>query len=243
MAAHSLRENVFERVFQTRPWGQYPGEDVVRFVARHFFSTPDRSQVRLLEVGSGTGANLWFMAREGFSVHGIDAAPTGVAKSCERLDREVPGWRERGGQVQVGDFAQLPYPDGTFDAVLDVAAVCYAPWASARAVYAELARVTKPGGRLFSRTFAQGCWGEGTGCELAPHFWACTEGPLANLGGTRFTSPDDVSALCQGWGVERIGLEARRDSVEQPCVQQLIIQAVKLNENRVLSNTDGHNKL
>lgn len=228
----TLPSALWEDVFQTRPWGQYPGEDVVRFVARHFFAAPDRAQVRLLEVGSGTGANLWFMAREGFCVHGIDVAPTGVAKTCERLDREVHNWRERGGQVQVGDFAQLPYPDGTFDAVLDVAAVCYAPWDAARAVYAELARVTKPGGRLFSRTFAQGCWGEGTGRELAPHFWACTEGPLANLGGTRFTAPAEVDALCQGWAVERIGFEQRRDTAAQPSVQQLVIQAVKMIKTR-----------
>ena len=57
---------IWETVYQSRAWGQYPGEDVIRFVKGHFSQVSDRAQVRLLEVGSGAGANLWFMAREGF---------------------------------------------------------------------------------------------------------------------------------------------------------------------------------
>src|SRR5512139_3320466 len=156
---------VWESVYQTRAWGQYPGEDVIRFVKGNFASAPDRAQVRLLEVGSGAGANLWFMAREGFCVHGIEGSETAVRLTQERLDRECPQWRSAGGQVRVGDFVPLPYPDGYFDAVLDVVAVCYAGFDDARKAYGELARVTRSGGKLFSRTFARGCWGEGTGTQ------------------------------------------------------------------------------
>jgi tRNA G46 methylase TrmB len=49
-------------------WGKYPPEHVIRFVARNFYRVPDRKYVHLLEVGCGPGANVWFMAREGFAV-------------------------------------------------------------------------------------------------------------------------------------------------------------------------------
>jgi SAM-dependent methyltransferase len=195
---------VWESVYQTRPWGQYPGEDVIRFVKGNFSGAADRARVRLLEVGSGAGANLWFMAREGFCVHGIEGSETAVRLTQERLDRECPAWRQAGGEVRTGDMARLPYPDGFFDAVLDVVAVCYSGFDDARQVYAELARVTKPGGRLFSRTFARGCWGEGTGEHAGPDMWVCAEGHLKGFGATRFTDASQVPALLEGWTVERV---------------------------------------
>ncbi|KQI09009.1 hypothetical protein K777_09955, partial [Campylobacter coli CVM 41970] len=33
----------------------------------------DRSKINILELGFGTGANLWFCAKEGFSVSGIES--------------------------------------------------------------------------------------------------------------------------------------------------------------------------
>jgi SAM-dependent methyltransferase len=195
---------VWEDIYRSRPWGQYPGEDVIRFVAGNFYGAPDRSAVRLLEVGSGTGANLWFMAREGFCVHGIDGSETGVELSRQRLDRECPGWRSAGGQVLAGDMASLPYPDAFFDGALDVVAVCYSSFADARRIYAELARVVKPGGKLFLRTFERGCWGEGTGTLVDRNMWSCSEGHLAGFGPTRFTGEEELAELLPHWTIDRV---------------------------------------
>ncbi|GAC1600255.1 MAG: hypothetical protein NVS3B2_02280 [Ramlibacter sp.] len=195
---------IWEDVYRARPWGKYPGEDVIRFVAANFYEAADRATVRLLEVGSGTGANLWFMAREGFCVHGVEGSATGAKLACERLDRECPAWRARGGQVLVADIASLPYPDAHFDGALDIVAICYSGFDAARAIYAELARVVRPAGKLFVRTFEQGCWGEGTGNPVGPGMWACGEGPLAGFGPTRFTSRQQVAALLPDWRIDRI---------------------------------------
>ncbi len=195
--------SVWETIYRSRAWGRYPGEDVVRFLMRLHGAAADRGQVRLLEVGCGSGANVWFMAREGFAVHGIDGSETAVRLCNERLDAECPGWRSRG-EVRTGDFASLPYPDGHFDAVIDVAAICCTGWEESQAAYAELARVTKPGGRLFSRTFARGCWGEGTGTPAGRDRWECAEGPLAGCGAIRFTAAEEVPTLLRGWRLERL---------------------------------------
>ena len=195
---------VWEDVYRSRPWGQYPGEDVIRFVAGNFFNVSDRAAVRLLDVGSGAGANLWFLAREGFSAYGIDGSETAVRLARERLDRECPGWRRGDAGVLAGDIAQMPYPDGYFDGALDVVAGCYSDFDAACRIYSELARVVRHGGKLFVRTFARDCWGDGTGSRVATDMWTCSEGPLAGLGATRFTAPDDVPQLLAGWQVDRI---------------------------------------
>ena len=83
---------VWETVFTTQAWGKYPGEDLIRFVARNFYKAPNRINVELLEVGFGTGANLWFIAREGFTVHGVEGSPSALNMAIERLNREVPDW-------------------------------------------------------------------------------------------------------------------------------------------------------
>jgi SAM-dependent methyltransferase len=218
---------VWEAVYRSRPWGQYPGEDVIRFVKGNFSPASDRAQVRLLEVGSGVGANLWFMAREGFCAHGIDGSETAVRLTRERLDRECPDWRRAGGGVEVGDMAHLPYPDAFFDGVLDVVAVCYSSFDEAIQTYRELSRVTKPGGRLFSRTFARGCWGEGSGTQVGPAMWLCGEGPLAGFGATRFTDEADVARLFEGWRIERIERASLTQDNRQHEIRHLLVYGTK----------------
>jgi SAM-dependent methyltransferase len=218
---------IWETVYQTRAWGQYPGEDVIRFIKGYFSRASDRAQVRLLEVGSGAGANLWFMAREGFTAHGVEASETAVRLTCERLDRECPDWRRAGGHVRAGDMARLPYPDGYFDAVLDVVALCYSSFDEARDNYAELARVTKPGGRLFSRTFARGCWGDGTGAQVGRDMWLCGEGHLKGFGATRFTGEADVPALLAGWTVDRIERSSLTEEDRKHEIRHLLIYGSK----------------
>jgi 2-polyprenyl-3-methyl-5-hydroxy-6-metoxy-1,4-benzoquinol methylase len=80
---------VWEQIFASRPWGKYPPEHAVRFVDRNFYRIPDRANTRLLEIGCGPGANIWFMAREGFGVSGIDGSRTAIKLAGERLAVEV----------------------------------------------------------------------------------------------------------------------------------------------------------
>lgn len=210
---------VWEKVFREQVWGRYPGEELIRFVARNFFSVQERSAVRILEAGCGPGANLWFLAREGFSFAGIDGSATAIAKAEKRLDEECPGWRSRG-ELKVGDIGNLPFGNAVFDAVIDNEAVCCNPWEASRAIYAEMARVTKPEGKLFSRIFADGTWGEGTGQPAGRHAWHCDEGPMAGKGFTRFTTLEEIPDLISGFDVRSIELltwtlEARDKTIRE----------------------------
>lgn len=183
---------VWEEIFRSRAWGRYPQEDVVRFVARAFYNVPDRSTVRILEIGCGPGSGAsWFVAREGFRVAGIDASATAIEKSRSRFAAEGLT-----GEFVQGDVAALPWPDGTFDAVLDVVCLACNTEAETRTILREVHRVLVPGGRHFSLTPKAGCWGDGTGRRLdSTTVDAVAEGPFAGLGKTRFATAASLESL------------------------------------------------
>jgi SAM-dependent methyltransferase len=72
-----------------------------------------RPDMRVLEIGCGVGRMLQFLAVLFDEAHGVDVAPTMVAKAREQL-RHVPR-----AQVHLGDGRTLAgLPDGWFDLVL-----------------------------------------------------------------------------------------------------------------------------
>src|SRR5262245_17194928 len=100
-----MYDAVWERIFSSGPWGKYPGEDLIRFVARESAGVADRQSLKALELGCGPGANLWFLANEGIPFDAIDGSPSAVSQATARLTREKPGWK---GRIVVGNFCRLP---------------------------------------------------------------------------------------------------------------------------------------
>lgn len=220
---------VWEKIFSSQPWGKYPGEDLIRFIARNYYGATDRAAVRILEVGSGTGANLWFIAREGFAAFGAEGSETAVEIARRRLDEECPGWNAapRHGAIVKADIVALPWPDGFFDAVLDSEAVyCNAFEASCR-IYREMHRVTRPGGRLFVRTFATGTWGDGVGRELDARRYLAEVGPMAGKGPSRFTSSDELPRLLSPWRITETELVTRSVDGQREQIREWIVHGVK----------------
>jgi SAM-dependent methyltransferase len=221
---------IWERVFSSQAWGKYPGEDLIRFVARNFYGVEDRARVKILEVGSGTGANLWFMAREGFSVHGIDGSPAANKIARERIDAECPGWRDppRNGSLRDGDILALPWPDASFNAVIDSEAVYCNDFDESRQIYREMHRVSRPGGRIFVRTFATGTWGDGTGEQLGPRRFIADVGPLAGKGKSRLTAGNEIEVLLAPWKIVQVEIVSRSVEHQQHTILEWIIEGIKI---------------
>jgi len=95
----------------------------------------------VLDVASGSGNAAIPAALAGARVTGLDLAPSLIEIARERS-------LEAGVEVEwvVGDAEALPFPDESFDAVLSVVGVQFAP--RHQVVADELARVTRPGGRI-----------------------------------------------------------------------------------------------
>jgi SAM-dependent methyltransferase len=100
----------------------------------------------LLYVACGTGAVAELAAASGAEVVGIDFAPALIEQAKARAS-------ERGLEIdyRVGDAEALNVDDASFDLVASTCGVMFAP--DHAAVGRELARVTRPGGRI-----ALVCW-------------------------------------------------------------------------------------
>ncbi|WP_169084605.1 class I SAM-dependent methyltransferase [Paenibacillus sp. PL91] len=212
-------DQTWEEIFKSQEWGKYPSEDLIRFIARNFYGTASRKEIKVLEVGCGTGANLWYVAREGFSVYGIDGSMTAIEKAKKRLNSEVLDWT---GELIVGDIVKLPYDDDMFDAVIDVEAISCNSFGNSELIYNEIFRVLKKGGKLFSRTFATSCWGDQTGEEVSYNTRIPTQGPLSGKGTVRFTSKEDISKLLSKFEITELEILERTYDLEQRIIEWLI---------------------
>ena len=97
---------------------------------------------RLLDVGCGSGQSAIPAARLGQRVTGIDIAENLIEHARKRAARE-----HLQAQFDVGDAEDLPYQTASFDVVITMIGAMFAPRPDK--VSAELARVIRPGGRLY----------------------------------------------------------------------------------------------
>jgi cyclopropane fatty-acyl-phospholipid synthase-like methyltransferase len=111
-----------------------------------------RAGERLLDAGCGTGETAVYLADTyGAHVTGITISQFEVNKANERA--AAAGMSDLV-SFELGDYTELSYPDGTFDAVLALESLQNA--LDLPTVLAELYRVLRPGGRL---TFSDFCLG------------------------------------------------------------------------------------
>ena len=165
------------------------------------------------------------MAREGFTVYGIDSSKTAISQAEEHLNRECPGWS---GELGIGDIIVLPFNDEFFDAVVDFEAISCNSCDDAKFIYGVLARVTKIGGKLFSQTFATGCWGDRTGKKVGHNAWFVSEGTLLNKGYARFTDYNDINELTSGFSITEAELVTRTMNGMRHEVKEWIIIGRKM---------------
>lgn len=103
---------------------------------------------RVLEIGFGTGTCLRDFARQvgplGLAC-GIDLSP-GMARAAQKTLRQAG--LERRAALHLGDAAALPYPSGTFDALLMAFTLELFDTSEILPVLAECRRVLKRPGRL-----------------------------------------------------------------------------------------------
>lgn len=135
---------------------KYPDTAVVRFVARNFYSEPDRSKVHFLDIGSGRHApHTRYLEGEGFTVTSVDFSQNSLAhihqdiRSVDSFDAE------------------------SFDCILDFNTLCHVE----DPPFAKIKTWLKPGGYFFSVTPRDDTWRghlEGKGyCRCPTLFEVC----------------------------------------------------------------------
>jgi SAM-dependent methyltransferase len=110
------------------------GEDLCRAI-------DPRPGQRVLDVACGSGTAALVAARRYCDVTGIDYVPELIDRARRRA--EAGGLQAR---FEVADAQDLPFPDNSFDVVLSVYGVQFAPDQEKAA--SEMMRVIRPGGRI-----------------------------------------------------------------------------------------------
>lgn len=124
-------------------------------------SATDLAGQAVLEVGSGRGGGASFVARHHrpAKITGVDFSPQAVAL-CRQRHAGVANLA-----FLVGDAEHLPFPDASFDAVLNVeSSHCYGHIGR---FFAEAARVLRPGGHFLYADFRPDAEGPAWSAALA----------------------------------------------------------------------------
>lgn len=108
------------------------------------FAGRDQRQLRLIDIGCGTGRFLDFVkqAWPRLPVDGIDMSEAYVGHARCHLKR----WSRA--RLFVAKAEAIPAPEGSYDAVTNIFMLHELPPEVRRAMFAEAARVLRPGGRL-----------------------------------------------------------------------------------------------
>ena len=217
----------WDEIFESNEWGRYPPEELIRFVAKYFYKADKRFEVKILEVGCGTGANIWYLSKEGFDVYGIDGSANGIERSKKRLNEEMLH-----ANLRVGDIIELPYKDNFFDCVVDNECIYSNSYADSKKILSEINRVLKNGGKFYSKTFMTGTYGDGKGEKLIGEkntYTKIGEGALRqDYGIIRFMDENEIPDLYSAFEIESIDYIIRSAKNQSFEVKEWIVDCTKL---------------
>lgn len=215
----------WEGVHKTRVWGEYPSEDVIRFIARNYYSK-NRQETRILDFGCGAGANTWYLAKEGFDVYAFDGSESAVTRTIDKL-------KQMGlcADVKVSDALSTQYPHDFFDCVVDAATITANTLNNSRAMYREVYRILKQGGKFLSTgLFTPNTTGYGRGVCLEKNTYQNIDiGPLAGPTTKHFFEQGEISDIITESGFKNITIDtiSRTENGGKVLIESFLVSAEK----------------
>ena len=100
---------------------------------------------KVLDLGSGTGRHVIDLARNGFSVYGLDNSQKGIQTTKQWLQAE-----KLTAELVLQEMTErFPWEDNFFDAIVSVQVIHHSDIAMIRKIIAEMERVLKKEGFIF----------------------------------------------------------------------------------------------
>jgi SAM-dependent methyltransferase len=141
-----------------------------------------REAQKVLDLGSGAGRHLVYLARHSFSVFGLDYSLDGI-----KLTRGWLAEEDLTAELQLQSMTErFPFQVAFFDAVVTVQVIHHATITAIRSIVKELSRVLKAGGFLFVTVPKLRNQGE-TFEQLEPNTYIPLDGPEKGLPHHYFT--------------------------------------------------------
>ena len=158
-------------------------------------SLKKRSVKNVLDLGCGTGWLSVYLARQGFQVTGLD-----ISVHAVKLAREWAAKEDLEIHFDVGDIADMPYPDGAFDAVVANSIFEHFPIDVAEITMKRLKHILVPGG-TFIGCFDKVGGGPGEYFELADKTHVYTDKHRKGMM-LRYYKNSELNQILSGYKVE-----------------------------------------
>ena len=189
---------IWEEIYAAgKQLNRYPFSSIVSFYFRNCPSADSTELLKVLEIGCGAGNNLWFLAEEGCAVTGIDASQSAIEFARNRFQKaKLPG------RFLVEDFTAMPFEEGSFDMVIERAALTQTGFSVAKRAVSEVHRVLKSGCLFYSEIYSDRASSRGR--ELTDGLMVVTEGPYQDVGQICFYNRKrirDLFGKCE-WTIE-----------------------------------------
>lgn len=215
-------DNIWNEIHETRAWGSYPSEHVIRFFARNYYSK-ERDKVKILDFGCGGGAHTWYLAREGFDVYAFDGAEAAVKNTRKKLENE-----NLKAHYYVGDGLDVALEDDFFDSVLDNVCIYANRIEEIKKMYKRVYDFLKVGGKLLTVCFGKETLGYGLGNEIEKDtFTDITDGALKDRGITHFFDEESIKQILTESGFKNIVIDRILYTDRGMKVEQYVAQADK----------------
>lgn len=201
------RLSFWDKKYKTGFSQLYPWDSVVSFVYNQRPVNKCSKDIAILEIGCGTGSNLWFAAREGHSVSGTDCSKLAIEKAVCRFQSE-----SLTGTFHVCDFPELPFNDASFDLVIDRAAITHVGISTANQTIQQVRRVMKNHAKFFCNTYSdysssfKGTVDIGDGLV-----GSITQGSLKNVGPICFYSREMMFELLHPFKIKSLNHLAKEE--------------------------------
>lgn len=209
----------------------YPNEALLQFMGGNGLFSGKQS-VKVLEVGCGSGANLWMIAKEGHDAYGIDISEEALNIADRHLQEK---WNVKA-TLKLGSFTDIPFEDNYFDYVVDVVSMQHLDLSTSSAAFSEVYRVLKPEGKFFSMrhgdnstSFFHGLTSDSLVDSVTVENISDSELPLNNNGTLSFWSPGiaNIKYREAGFQLESIERTNRTYKNGKYNVEYLVIVAKK----------------
>jgi SAM-dependent methyltransferase len=152
-----LWEDSFDEQIARGAYNAAPVEALVRNVAYYLRARHDAASMRglhALELGCGAGPNLVWLAQKGLRVSGVDIASNALRLARENLERS--GYADRIGELIEGSADKTPFPDNSFDVVIESCVFQHLERSVRLGAFAEVRRVLKKGGLFVGNMLSTG---------------------------------------------------------------------------------------